>query len=429
MSYQKVLTSLAILKVNHDRLGRGYLDNFVPFVAECIRLSPEDEVKVPVLANDLRTHFGLVLPHHVLQEILKRAVKEGYVQRKEQSFVANRSALNELKFSRTRQEILKAHTELVDSFIRYCETKTGRRWTEDEAEHLLLSYISTYGIDLLHHQDSPVIDLPKREGGADFRIVGSFVRYVREKQRHELDYIVSLTQGMMLASSIYFNPSQIQSRFKNTYFYFDTTFLIIALGYAGDERRIPCIELLNLLYEKGANLACFTHTQEEMQDILEAIARSLRSGSPLDVTAAHTGIRREVMDYFIQKQYSPSDIMLCCQRVPDSLAALRITVKDRPSSTAAPEYAIDEQALINALKQISYYNERALLRDVESISGIALIRHGHKPQDIETCRAALVTTNARLVEIATEFFLLIYHTPINIFLLVCLIQRLPPLFG
>ena len=45
---EHVITSLAILKANWDK-GLDYIENFVPFVAECLRTAPQDEVSLPEL--------------------------------------------------------------------------------------------------------------------------------------------------------------------------------------------------------------------------------------------------------------------------------------------------------------------------------------------------------------------------------------------
>ena len=47
------LVSLAILKVNRDRLGRDYIENFVPFVGEALRQSTDDVVSLPQLQEGL----------------------------------------------------------------------------------------------------------------------------------------------------------------------------------------------------------------------------------------------------------------------------------------------------------------------------------------------------------------------------------------
>ena len=48
-----VVLSLAFLKVSWDIYGRDYLENFIPFVAECLRFASSDVVAIPELQKDL----------------------------------------------------------------------------------------------------------------------------------------------------------------------------------------------------------------------------------------------------------------------------------------------------------------------------------------------------------------------------------------
>ena len=49
------IISLALLKVNYDRWGKDYFENFVPMAAECVRRSSEDVVSIPGLQSNLRS--------------------------------------------------------------------------------------------------------------------------------------------------------------------------------------------------------------------------------------------------------------------------------------------------------------------------------------------------------------------------------------
>ncbi len=58
----------------------------------------------------------------------------------------------------------------------------------------------------------------------------------------------------------------------------DTPFLLNALGYGGEAQREACVELLDLLYETGADLRCFAHTRDEIRGVLEACASQVQNG-------------------------------------------------------------------------------------------------------------------------------------------------------
>jgi len=76
---ERVTASLAILKVNWDE-GNDYIENFVPFLAECVRIAPQPEVSLPQLQTLMADTFGLVLPQAALKTILKRVASTTVLQ-------------------------------------------------------------------------------------------------------------------------------------------------------------------------------------------------------------------------------------------------------------------------------------------------------------------------------------------------------------
>jgi len=97
--HEQVIASLAILKVNWDR-GHDYIENFVPFVAECLRVAPQAEVSLPELQTAVAESFGLSIPQGALMTILKRAVKRGYAKRQEGLYLREEEALAALDFAK-----------------------------------------------------------------------------------------------------------------------------------------------------------------------------------------------------------------------------------------------------------------------------------------------------------------------------------------
>jgi hypothetical protein len=81
----------------------------------------------------------------------------------------------------------------------------------------------------------------------------------------------------------------VNQRFQQVTVYFDTPFLLDALGYAGKEIAQPALELLGLIRDLGARLACFGHTVTELQGVLGGIANGLRNPRRRSVDAEPGG--------------------------------------------------------------------------------------------------------------------------------------------
>jgi len=137
------IISLAILKVNWDQLGKDYLENFVPTVAECIRLSRDDVVSVPSLQDRLQTQFGLRIPQNVINTILRRLKRKrhGYIRLENKAYIRNPEKLAQLKFHEIQQQVVRSYEHLINSLITFCSEKFGITYSVENAEAALLSYL------------------------------------------------------------------------------------------------------------------------------------------------------------------------------------------------------------------------------------------------------------------------------------------------
>lgn len=392
-----VLLSLALLKANWDLQQKDYLDNFVPLVAECIRLAEHDAVVANDLQAQLRTRFGINLPQNVLNTLLRRVAKRGYLRLEHNIYYRDAASLSNLNFQSRQSQVIRMYEELTRSFQLYCSEvlDTSLSFTDAEAfidkylqDSLLILLASTSERDLLH-------SAPPEPTSQHYNVV-SFINYLQESHRTELTYFETIVQGNMLGNAIFLpDPLNAQRKFRRTDVYFDTALIIFALGHAGDPRREPARELLELLYETDANLLCFRHTVDEIRGILHACADRIRQGNIRDAWGPS-------IEYFIECGFKPSDIELFIAQLEQDISALRIKIREKPEYTS--RYVIDEAKLGASLNgAIGYRNPIALSRDVDSISGIMRLRRMRARHLLEDSNAIFVTRNSRLVRVAKEF--------------------------
>jgi hypothetical protein len=201
----------------------------------------------------------------------------------------------------------------------------------------------------------------------------------------------------MLANAILLPaPEEATRKFKNTSVFFDTRVLLRALGYAGPHLQAASVELLDILYETGADLRVFVHTVHELQAVLRGCARLLAGDRSVPIGAGET------YDYFQRQRFSSSDVFLLTERVEENLKARRIEVAVTP---ARDSYSIDEKVLEEAItSQVSYANKNALVRDISSISSVIRLRKDWRGANLEESRAIFVTLNGGLRRAANEFY-------------------------
>lgn len=400
------IASLALLKVNFDLYRMDYLDTFLPVAAECIRLTNPEFISVPDLQSELTSQFGLDLPQHSIQTILTRMRKRGYIEQESGALKPIPGKLVDLRFRDRQNDVISKYNSLINRLIGFCQDKHGVTLSKDQAENALAEFLQQNDLTLLDAHAVAVRTVgtaPVLKGGKRLNVrylLGTFVEDLQQSQASELEFLTTVLTGSMVASALFLGESgSIQRNFRDTLLFFDTSFLIFALGLAGPERRAPEAELMQLMYETGADLRCFTHTVDEIRGILDATGHVIERGRQAELFGPS-------VEYFMSRGMTASDIEHIQERLEQDLGRLRVEVVPKPPYVA--EYQIDEQALTEFLRSHIRYRqdaagERAIQRDVDSLSAIVRLRQGHHVSSIETCRALFVTTNTALSRAAREF--------------------------
>lgn len=395
---RSVVASLAILKVNFEVLGRDYIENFVPFVAECLRTSADDVVSLPALQSALRDAFGLSLPLNPLRQILQRAAKAGFVRRESGVFYRIPEACSQSNVALTSARVRSDVDGLVSALRTYAKDAFHVDWTDEHAEGALLGFVGDSGLDVLFATTTnAVLPTPDKSREGAF-VVGDFASAVRKSQPTLFETLETLIRGALLANALYLpDIGKAAKRFKATKVYLDSTLTIFALGYAGTDRQGPCLELVDLLKRYGAKLCCFDCTVSEIRGILDACAARLRRGQLRDAYGP-------TIDYFISQGLTSTDVDLLAVQLPEALARAGLSIEAKPSFSEHA-YVIDEKGFEEHIQGIiGYGNPRAREHDVACVSAVARIRRGRESYEVETCRALFVTTNNELARATRKFF-------------------------
>lgn len=386
-----LLVSIAILKVNFDQ-GRDYIDNFIPFVAECIRLSPSPVVSLEYVQECIAKSFGFSIPQFILKTILKRAKRRGFIEKKDKVYYRVDSAFSGWDFPEKRRVLLHEYEILVGELVRFTRSNYGIDLSPNRAVEILNRYIRRHSLEIL----SGATTLLDREDSRENFILGEFIFYIQEEKPEHFRFLENMVKGRMLADTLFFGDfSTIEQRLSSVEIYLDTTFLLRACGYSFEYYVKPCVELLHLLRELGARLACFEHTYQEMEEILKGDAERLRN--------YFQPAYGETYRYFCEVGKTPSDVELLAARLPHTLEKLHVKIKKRPPHEIS--LGVDEEKLRRLLQErVGYRNRRALLRDIDSLTAIYRLRRGRTTLPLERCGAIFVTTNTALARASLEFF-------------------------
>ncbi|WP_337970272.1 hypothetical protein [Virgibacillus salexigens] len=398
---EKQLVSYAIMNVNQSK-DMDSFDHFVPFVKEALLRSKEEIISSNVLKNDIVKYFKVELPISVVNTILKRKLlPKQYIYKKNHILKPNYQKLGDSNFKDIKAKMMEKHEKLIQDIIDYSKNKYGEELDTVETERAIESFLDQHQLLLLRSSlNESVPDLnsvEKKKGQIEF-IISKFIKYAYESNLVSFDYLIDILKGTMLTNALYYKEdfSTFNMKYKGTEVYFDSTFLIYALGHAGEAKKEPCIELINILRENNAILKVFRHNIDEMIGILEFCKNNLTK----KISDPHGTINN-----FLDKGYSQTDIDRLIYRIEEDLKEkFHIRVVESVKYDKF-EYVISHGDLEERLKKnISYRNQTARERDVKSVSAIMRLRGSIEPIHIEKSRAIFVTNNFKLAQNVKDHF-------------------------
>ena len=389
------LVSLAILKANWN-VGRSYLDNFVPFVAECIRATPG-----PVTAGQLkiamRERFGIRIPEKALETVMSRAAKQGLVSRRRGEYHPDTDKLARV-IAPVQGDFLRCHAAIVSGLCDFARGRYNREVTQQEAASTLESYVAEYGTPIVVQGAAADRDFdPKVVASPDVAyILHAYVEHLAAADPAGFGYLATVVEGSMLASVVYLpDVGRVQQKFTSTTVYLDTPFLLRVLGHAGAELASPALELLDLLRQLGASVACFEKTISETRGVLLNAGRSLHCKAPHGAN--------DIVIHFRQRGLQRADIEIYAGRLEKDLSSSGIRIIAAPPYTAVTD--IDETELVRVLQEeVRYAHEQTLRHDLDALTAIDRLRRGRYQPILENCHALFLTTNTRLVRAAKRYF-------------------------
>jgi len=391
------IISLAVLKANWQTDESTYVDNFNVLTAECLRRSTEDVVSAQDVRDNLESYFGIRVPLKTVSTLLRRAAKKGIVDRDQGIYRVNRKKVEKVKFAQYRERFLSLYEKLIENLIRFANKSHSLEWTQSDAESSVHSYLASHSLTLFRAlRNRTLIPMPKGATKSQKYVFAAYVNNLVELNDALLDYVDTVLEGHMLATAVFLpDPGSTKAKFKDTCVFFDTNFILSALGHAGKSLEAPKKELLEILYEFGADLCCFDHTYDEITFVLRGCAANLRAGTQ---NSGHGS----TFDYFFTKGFNESDVLLLVERLESGMKRIRIGIKNTP--TYDSNYKVDEVKLEERIKSgVNYSNLYAMKRDLDSLTAIIRLRGHSQAVIIERSKAIFVTTNTALVRAANEF--------------------------
>ncbi len=424
-----------------------HIDTHIPMVATLFNEKKYEEVSsrnIKEVSDDFFNRFQLKIPSHAMTSIINRMKKKGYFRKEHGSFKPVFGKLKVEDISIQSKTITREYNSLILKIKNFFSEKYGEDISEENIENGLLSYLKHYDIDILFLSDSKSILPDVKKAKKILYLIGKFIEHAYTKDAEAFQYLVNISIGHALASSIIIDKKELlEGSLNKLNIFFDTPWLFDLLGTKGIGRKNMALELLDLVLENKGKTKLFDINFGELQTNLDLCIS--------DFTAKRENGSKTYQDC-LQNEIGESEIMEINSNLTELLEKLGLEVKSPPDHNETKKYEIDvvklydlitktyeEQQIIDQIRKIDEElkeHEKALKkdseptevkstkkkiakeppaeeddsrdnqtiwRDVNAISGIYRLRKGNIPKNLRDTKALFVTRNSSLALAAKRF--------------------------
>jgi len=402
----KILISLAFIKVNWDQERRDYIDNFLPFLATLMvrkkyESIEENAEQINKLIDDFKQEFGLIIPYHPMVTILNRAKKRGLIKKQEHKFFQTNEVFK-YDFSGKTQAQERKDEELINSFMNFCKDEYNKRLNRKEAEKILIGFLKQHDLEILFAAYDKSA-LPKvKPSKSNIFLFNKFVESIYTQGQELFKVLLDIVIGHILANIVLYGyefAKFSKPKLKDLNLYLDTRLILRLLGVERGEIQSAYSKLLAELKTQEVNLFVFQHTYEEIMGILQSCLLWVENPNYDSLEAS------PVLRYFKEEGYTESDVQMFINRVDKTLDKYIIKQIDTPDPNIYAYYQIDEEKLQQFIVGMyKTYNpdfeilekDYTIQRDIQSISAVYKLRKGRRPQNISQAEHIFITSNSAL---------------------------------
>ena len=386
------LTSLAILKVNLDH-GRDYLDYLRPFILQILVTHRPDPVTDGVVSELILNEFGLEIPDPVVSIVLRRIGRASFIKRLHGVY----RVIGDIPDPQVHTKMVAAERQImaVASGLRRFSQETANPIPDDDgAVTAICTFLSEFDITCLRSYLRGTA-IPNLQGSRQSNIVlvSDYIQHIQQNAPMQFNSFCVLLQGNMLANALMCpDLRSVSTGYDGVSFYCDTPLLVRRLGVEGTAKENAARDLISLVKSLGGRVAAFSHSRDELQNVLQGAAHFLDRPDG----------RGTIVQESRRNGVTKSDLLLLAASIDDKLPRSLIDID--PTPKYIEEFQIDETVFERVLDdEVSYYNPRAKQYDINSVRSIYVIRADRPARSVETSRAIFVTSNRGFASAAWEY--------------------------
>jgi hypothetical protein len=376
-----------------------------------------------LLARELRERFGLRVNPYAVEQWIPQLKAAGIVKSTTLTAPKGKRQVEQLSFSTPSEAIDKvdeSHVQaVVDRFLDFAKPrlkKVGQDIPDSELETGFLREIADLDflaaifrtnkasrgprtLSLASGTETQAGRTDDLGAAADLDVLcAAFFLHMAEEDTSTFNQIVQIASGAVISEVLFDvgNP-QTNTSFDRQRIILDGPICIKALGLNSKEDEEHTVELLSTLTSRGATLAVYEHTIDEIKSLLTAALRG--SQEPWGYGPTVRRIRSDRNAEVVARAVLAD--------VESALRTLNIKlVLSNPTTSAAWALLPQSQEEQIAGRLAWYENPESRDRDAASLAATYRLRGGLRsaPKQVHEARYVFLTENSRLVDVAYSFF-------------------------
>lgn len=398
MKNDNALISTAVLTAIWDDSHKDNIELVIPFVIDIIHNKYEVNQIIDeeyILEQLKKTYCFNKFPHAVLKTVLNRIKKKGILKVKNKKYSLEKEIKEEaLKFEEKLGKAKNDTSKVIEAITTYLREEMNENITSSDSEIFLGNFIATYGYNAYENINS--VKAINRKTDVTNYLIGEFICRESKLESDNFKLILRIIEGYMIANAIYLQiDNDNKASLKKLNCYLDTPLLLRILGYKTDEENESAKELYDLLTKYGATLNCFSHTFDEIHNILAYYKNNINKNKEL------------TLEYFDKEGYTEGQVEMAISVLENKFKDMKINIVEPPEYTEDKyKNVIDVASLENKLTEHkktigNHLNPNSISNDVKSVCAINMLRNGRKFTKIENCTHIFVTPYQYL-KIATK---------------------------
>lgn len=391
--------------------GENYLLPHMRLVLSLVCKKAYQKLDANTLVSDFFDEYKYCIDFFPMQQILGVAVENGYLRKcHNRKIFTPTEKINEFHdiFSDISNSEITLQRFIIDfqSFAKKC----GVDYSSDNASNIVIAYVNSQKLEHISGHIEGIVD----DSRVDY-VFGKYVYWIRENNKELFDFLSRLVTGSILADCLTFHEVLRNGRqLDGLTVIFDSSLVFMTLGVDVIDRSVYYKALIQSLIDKGAKVAMYSHSYDEMMRVI------IGASSWVESYAYDPALASITTEYFRSIRATKSDVEEYSLTLKSKIADAQIEIMNVDYIPANYKHQQDEEKIYSMIVE-NYrrtnpsFNEDAqrysIELDARSIAHVYLLRKTLRPRLIPDANYLFITANRSLSKVANDYNITVFGNP------------------